>query len=654
MPVKVLPQTLINQIAAGEVIVRMASVVKELVENSIDAGATRIEVLVDAGARDLEVRDNGSGMDREDAELALQRHATSKIESLDDLLALQTRGFRGEAVPSIASVSRLEMQTRPHDALSGTRVVVEGGRIVRIEPAGCPPGTRMIVRELFYNVPARRKFIKTPASELNAVMATLMRQAMAQPAIGFRVERGGQTVMELPEGQTLADRFQGILSGQIKRPLLHLDFERDGCRVAGLLAHPHEARGDRRSQFFFVNGRPFASRPLAAALEQACKGYVMAGRFPICCVMVECGAGEVDFNVHPTKDEVRFQNERLVAGTVYHAARHALEGCEDLMGEMQFPKREDAPEPPSPAEPPAAAASPESSTPQPEPAGRPAQGGASGSPFPGFFDSPERLLQRAFDRKQHRTTQPDILAPPAAGRTAEAESPPSAPHPAPAKPPRLPRIRTQEGEPASAGPGERPDPSFWDGAGDPEPLGQVAETYIVARHRGALLVVDQHAAHERLVYLRLKRRPAGTESQPLLLPMTVELTAAQSETLRELAPLFGEQGFDLEPFGPRSWLLKSVPADLPEFDPVPLLTGMIDDYEEARRVDALEELRDRLLIRAACHGSIRAGAVLSREEMAALLRQIKEERLSLTCPHGRPTIVRLSREELDRQFKRVG
>ena len=634
VPVKVLPQTLINQIAAGEVIVRMASVVKELVENSMDAGATRIEVQVDAGARDLEVRDNGAGMNREDAELALQRHATSKIESLDDLLAIQTRGFRGEAVPSIASVSRLEMQTRPHDALSGTRVVVEGGRIVRIEAAGCPPGTRMIVRDLFYNTPARRKFIKTPASELNAVMATLMRQAMAQPSIGFRVERAGQTVMELPEGQALADRFRSLLSAQVGKPLLPLDFEREGCRVTGLLAHPQDARGDRRSQFFFVNGRPFSARPLGAALEQACKGYVMAGRFPICCVMIETGPGEVDINVHPTKEEVRFQNERLVAGTVYHAAREALEGCEDLLGDMQLPGREEKAEPDSPAAPPRES---------PRPAGEPAPGQA----FPGFFSSPERLIQRAFDRKRQREAQPDILAP-----GPRPEAPPEAPTP-PAEPARLPRVRTGDGAPVSAGPGERPEYSFWEGTDEPEPLGQVAGTYIVARYRGALLIVDQHAAHERLVYLQLKRRPAATESQALLLPVTVELTAAQSETMHELAPLFREHGFELEAFGPRSWLLKSIPADLPELDPVPLLTGMIDDYEEARRIDALGELRDRLLIRAACHGSIRSGAVLSREEMGSLLRQIKEERLSLTCPHGRPTIVRLTREELDRQFKRV-
>ena len=291
MRIKVLPQTLINQIAAGEVVVRMANVVKELVENSIDAGARHVEVLIANDAHDVEVRDDGCGMSREDAELALQRHATSKIRSFEDLMCVQTRGFRGEAVPSIASVSRLEMQTRERQELSGTRVQVEGGRIQRIESFGCPPGTRFIVRDLFYNTPARRKFLKSKVSEVNAILATITRQALASPQVGFQVERDGREVLSLPPDQPQKERFASVLGSQVKREPLMLDFGRENIHVTGVMAHPHDARGDRRSQFFFVNGRPFVSKQLTAALEQACRGFVMIGKFPIVCARGLTGAG---------------------------------------------------------------------------------------------------------------------------------------------------------------------------------------------------------------------------------------------------------------------------------------------------------------------------------------------------------------------------
>lgn len=630
MRIQVLPQTLINQIAAGEVIVRMASVVKELVENAIDAGATTIDVSVENDARDVEVRDNGSGMSRDDAELCLQRHATSKIRKVEDLFDLRTRGFRGEAMPSIASVSRMEIHTREAGSLSGCRVVVEGGRIERIEAIGCPVGTRVIVRDLFYNTPARLKFLKSTISEINALMSTITRQALAQPAIGFRVHRDGRPVLDLPAGQNLAERFRSLLGAAVNRDLLALAHEREGVVIGGVLGHPHDARGDRRSQYLFVNSRPFSSKSLVAALEQACRGFVMASRFPIACVLVEMPAGDVDFNVHPTKEEVRFRDERLVAGTVYHAARLALEGSPTLVASAQL----------TPPDPDDSASIHSASMPTPDAPAR--------SPMiPGFFQSPEQLVRRAFENKQARTAlQADWLV-----QRDQQQRP--APLPLPARKSHLGTGRHADGSLISAGDGEQPDHAFWETGGDAEPLGQVAETYILARCGNDLVVIDQHAAHERLVYLQLRRRERQPDVQSLLVPLTIELETAQSEAMHDLAPMMAQLGFQVEEFGPRTWAIHSLPADLPEFDPVPMIIELLGDLIEARRIDALADLRDRILIRAACHSAIRAGEALSIDKMRELLRQMRAERLSLTCPHGRPTIIRLSKDELDRQFRRI-
>ncbi len=623
MPIQVLPQTLINQIAAGEVVVRMASVAKELVENSIDANSKRIEVSVKNEARDLEIRDDGIGMNRDDAELCLQRHATSKIRTSEDLFNLMTRGFRGEALPSIASVSRLEIQTREHDANAGTRVVVEGGRIERIEPVGCPPGTRIVVRDLFYNTPARRKFLKTNTSETNAIMTTITRQAIAQPSIGFRVERDGREALDLPSGQTLADRFRSILGSQLKGELLPLDFVREGVRISGILAHPHDARGNRTAQYFYINGRPFSSKPISASLEQACRGFVMVGKFPICCVFIDIDPEQVDFNVHPTKEEVRFRNERMIAGAVYRAAQEALEGSSSLVGAVTLPEQESTSEQPTPT--------------------------AAPPPPPGFFNSPDQMIRRVFERKQSPSgSQRDWIV------DRDRSAPPATPEgPRIYTPGKLNVARGGDGHTISAGPGERPDRQFWERGYDPEPLGQIADTYIIVRFGPDMLIVDQHAAHERLVYLALKKRQTRPDTQQLLVPITMELEPAQSEILRDLLDGMADLGFEISEFGPRTWAVNSLPADLPEFDPVPMIVELLGDMEQAKKVNALEEIRDRILIRTACHSAIRAGMQLPMDKMQELVSQVKSERLSFTCPHGRPTIVRLTKDELDRQFKRI-
>lgn len=638
MPIKVLPQTLINQIAAGEVVVRMANVVKELVENSIDAGATRIEIIVSNEARDLEIRDDGCGMSREDAELCLQRHATSKINTVEDLFELQTRGFRGEALPSIASVSRLEIQTRPPADLSGTRVVVEGGRIQRLEGVGCPPGTRILVRDLFFNTPARLKFLGSVISETNSIMTMVTRQAMAQPQVGFRVERDGREVLDVPSGQALTDRFVALMGTQVNRDPLPLDMERHGVHVGGLLAHPQDTRSDRRAQYYFVNGRPFSSKAIQGALEQACRGFVMVQRFPICCVMIDIPPREVDFNVHPTKEEVRFQNERGVAGAVYHAAKAALEGSSAHVGEVTLPRGGEIPREPSPAGDSGEQSMP--SEPETKPAPQP----------PAFFTSPGELIRRSFEKKGGRGQQTDWIHEADRFRNLP-DVPDSTPQTTGQS--RLLQVRRKDGGNVYAGPGEKPNNDFWARGFEPEPLGQVAETYILVRFGEDLLIVDQHAVHERLVYIALKKKIREIESQTLLIPITMELSPQQSAIMPHLVDTFADLGIEIAEFGPRTWAIQSLPADLGEFDPVPIVIEMIDDFEEVRRTNALEELRDRLMIRTACHSAIRAGDRLPMSRLRSLMAEVKAERLSFTCPHGRPTIVRLSKDELDRQFKRV-
>ncbi len=648
MKIQVLPQTLINQIAAGEVVVNMASVVKELVENSIDAGATRIEIELANELRDLVIADDGGGMTRDDAELALQRHATSKIREPEDLFNLHTRGFRGEALPSIASVSRMEIQTRPPSELSGTRIVVEGGRIEKIEAAGCPPGTRISVRDLFYNTPARRKFLKTPVSEMNDIMRTLTRQALAAHQVGFRVARDGEGKLTLKTGEPRAERFLAFAGNVQRKDLLDLHFEREtpggNIVVTGFLVHPQHNRGNRSSQFLFVNGRPFMAKSVSASIEQACRGFIMVQRFPVFCVFIDVPAGEVDINVHPTKDEVRFRDERSVAGACYHAARNALEAS----GYVPELKLSDDVKPVDAAN---DLRSREGSV-------FPSRAGAQES----FLSSPEMLVNRAFEKKRARDLQDTDWTRLAEHRLdAQPSSPEFAPAVTSAEEDLQLRLDHTTGEtkapskpePVSAGPGEKADPDFWNKPYAPEPLGQIAWTYVVVRFGDDLLLVDQHAAHERIRYLELAARQTQTASQPLLVPQTIDVSAGRVHLMEKLIPVLRELGFDAEPFGGRTWQITAVPADLANADAEAMIGDLLDEMEDGRKAAGIDDLRQRILIRAACHSSIRAGHSLSLEEMTELLRLMRVHQLSFTCPHGRPTVVRLAKGELDRKFGRL-
>jgi len=629
-----LPKVLIDQIAAGEVVVRPASVVKELIENSIDAQARHMAVTVTNALRDISVGDDGAGMSGEDAPLAIERHATSKIQSLEDLHALRTRGFRGEALPSIAAVSHLTLTTRRPEDLAATRVSVEGGRVVEVAQVGAPPGTHVAAREIFYNTPARLKFLKGPATELGQVTRVILRQALAVPAVAFRFVNQQRLFLDLPADQSLEARSRQLL-GVAADNLLAVRFEKYGVRVWGHVAKPIEARRDRRHQFFFVNGRPISHRTLAYSVEQAYAGLTTTQHYPVVVLFIELSPDEVDVNVHPTKEEVRFRDENKVNGLVHRAVAEALEAA-NLAPHVRLP----APE---------AAGTQTAGPPKTSPADYQAQ----------FILASQTLQipQAPYQPPPFRREQvPPITQPAAAQRDASFPKTQSQPA-ATALEETAGAIggRTVVTAPTARADSIAPvvEVSSFPEASSPQAIAQVADTYIVAQTGDGLLLIDQHAAHERLLYLRAKEQQGHPTTQPLLVPISVEIQPADRPLMDDLAPVLAELGFETEAFGGHTFIVRSVPAMFDQVDVGALIRDLLDDLADERAARECERLRERVLTQLACHAAIKAGQRLRIEEMQQLIDDLLAARLSFTCPHGRPTMILLTRDQLDRQFKRT-
>jgi len=617
-----LPKALADQIAAGEVVVRPASVVKELVENSIDANAARVVVTVANVLRDITVLDDGQGMDRDDALLALERHATSKIRSLEDLQAIATRGFRGEALPSIAAVSRLTLTTRRAGDLAATRVEVEGGRLKDVRTVGAPVGTCVSVRDLFYNTPARLKFLKSPATELGHLTRVAIRQALAVPALGIRLVNQGKLFFDLPAQQPLESRVLQLL-GVERENLLPVDFEKYGVRISGFIVKPAESRRDRRHQFFFVNGRPISHRTLSYSVSQAYEGLITTQRYPIVVLDIRLAPDEVDVNVHPTKEEVRFREERKITGLVHRAVAETLRAAE-LLPRVRLPET---------------------------------------SPASGLSkDGEGRAADADFLEQFHRAAATlQVPFPALSGR--ERASPPSTasrPPPVASSKPEVspgPQVGGQDDRqemeeslgPQQGGPPVAPEVRP---TSPPEIIGQIADTYILARVGEDLLIVDQHAAHERVLYLRAKERRGRFAAQPLLVPISVEIRPADRPFMEDLLPILSELGFEAEPFGGRTFIVRSVPALFEKVDVPAFIKDLIDDLAREGKARDGERVRENALSRLACRSAIKAGQKLQVEEMRRLLDDLLASDLSYTCPHGRPTMILLTRDQLDRQFKR--
>ena len=560
MPIRVLPREVVERIAAGEVVERPASVVKELVENSLDAGARRIAVEVRGGGLELvRVSDDGCGVPAEELELAFARHATSKVSSSEDLQRIVTLGFRGEALPSIAAVADVEMASRPRGAEAGSWLRLEEGRPVARGQRGMAPGTVVSVWRLFARHPARRKFLRSPASEASLIAQVVSHYALAYPEVRFQLVVDGRQALSTPGSGSLRDAVAAVYGHQVASALLAVDWEREGVGVEGLVSPPQLARASRTYQSFFVNRRWVQNRRLSFALEEAYQGLLPAGRHPLAVLGIHLPPEAVDVNVHPAKAEVRFQDEHAVLSAVARAAREALLAK--------------APVPRAPAVSPPPSLSPSDGV---SPA--PALWAAEASPRPEDGHTPRRAL---------------------------------------------PLLRV---------------------------VGQIANLYIVAEGPEGMYLIDQHAAHERVLYEEVlaRRQGCGPISQGLLTPVAVELSPAQEALLQECRDALTANGFLLEQFGERGYLLRAVPAVLGDKEPAAALLAVLDRMAQ----DWPPEGIDRVAAAVACHAAVRAGKTLSQEEMQELVRRLEEAEVPHTCPHGRPTMLQIRADELAKGFGR--
>ena len=641
--IQILSPHLADLIAAGEVVERPASVVKELVENAFDAGARTVTVeLRGGGATYLRVTDDGCGMTPEDAGIAFLRHATSKLHDAQGLEAIGTMGFRGEALAAISAVSHITLTTRRRGAPSGTHMTLDAGEIQDMYETGCPEGTTMIVRDLFYNTPARRKFLKTDRAEGAACAAAALRCALGRPDVSVRCIRDGEEIFFSPGDNKLDSCVYSLLGRELAKTLLPCEGEVDGVRVHGFISSPAAGRGSRAQQHFFCNGRWIRSAALQAALEQAYRNTLLVGRFPACVLYVELSCAAVDVNVHPAKTEVKFSHERAVFDAVYYGARAALEAEKEPVATLSktAAKPEPAPkaDPFVPAAPKAAPAAAQHPPAPAAPTFAPARTYAPAAPAEEAlsFRSPTASAFAA-----PRVTPPPVFTPPA----------PAAPQPPMPKP-------VEQGvqtalEPESA---EQETPSPLARAVPPETplarlIGEAMHTYILVEKGDTLILIDKHAAHERINFDRLRQNPADIPSQTLLEPLPFTPDASDAEVLQQHGDTLAELGFTLEPFGRSDYILRGVPAQIDAGDALPALEEICAQLRHGAHTDA-QAVRDEVLKTVACKAAIKAGWQTEPEELLRLADAVCAGEVKY-CPHGRPVAVTLTRRELDKLFKRI-
>ncbi len=595
--VRLLDPHTINQIAAGEVIERPASALKELVENALDAGATRIDIeLRDAGRGLIRVSDNGCGMTPEDAQAALQRHATSKIARIEDLSRVASLGFRGEALPSIASVSRFTLSTATED---GMRFVlrVEGGRFEPAKAEAGPRGTEIRVEDLFYNTPARLKFLKSDTTELGACLDAVSKYAVGYPQIAFSLMHHGQEALRTTGSGDLLEAIAGVWSREIAKGLAEIDGGTPGMRVRGFVSPPHLTRPNRSYQYVFVNGRPVRTRTLTAALDQAFRDLTPDRRYPLLVLNLEVDPERVDVNVSPTKSEVKFQRE----GEAFEALRVAIKSA--LMEHGMMPSAEKI------------LTVNEAIAPWPR----------RESPRLHASDRPSGPGEGTLSVEAQRPLESLTVPLPASQIETEAEP-----------------VRNER----------QPFASLLDGL---RVLGQAMNTFIVAETRQGIVLIDQHVAHERILYEYLcgLKGPAAIETQALLVPQTLELDKRAALLVRERLDELQAVGYTLEPFGGESYLIRAVPAAIREKDPVRILRETVDELIELSVQRRLVPTREQIWITSSCKMAVKSGDPLSHAEMERLIVDLATTENPYLCPHGRPITVTLSKDELFRKFKRT-
>ena len=597
--IRILPEILSNKIAAGEVVERPASVVKELVENALDAGSSRIVVEVEKGGRSLiRVSDNGTGMSRDDALLSIERYATSKIYSDSDLFAIGTLGFRGEALPSIASVSKLTLVTREETAESGTEIVLEGGKILKVLETGSPRGTQVTVRHLFFNTPARQKFLKTIPTEWGHISDVISNMALGWPGIHFKLIHNGSVLQNWSAAADPSVRISDILGREFRTGLFPIQNRNDGVSLSGWMSLPRITRASSQGIFVFVNGRVVRNRMVQHALIQAYGGRLMKGQFPMAVLFITVPCDEVDVNVHPSKQEIRFSRQQHIYDAIVAAVSAGL-------------AREE------------------------KPSWTPSRGQGQAAL------SEERV---------HAEKNLPYIIPfsgdkdPAMG-AGRKPAPVSAPEPLPDPPAffGVPRPKDQ--------------PQLWETpqSMNLNPIGQFFDAYIICESGENLILLDQHAAHERILYEKLADRSTERRIpvQRLLIPETLDLGYRQALILEKLIPDLCQHGFEIDLFGKDSFVIKSVPMLLSGREIKPLVIEMVDRIMETGLTANPEKSLDACLKLMACHGAIRANQSLTLAEMATVIKELEACRIPAHCPHGRPTWIQWSRQEIERLFKRT-
>ena len=642
--VHVLDDNTINKIAAGEVVERPASVIKELVENAIDAHADRIEVEIAAGGTSfMRVSDNGIGMSRQDAELAILRHATSKIVKVDDLLTIGTLGFRGEALPSIASVSRFTLTTRQAGDELGTEIKISGGSLPEIGETGCGIGTTIRVEDLFFNTPARKKFLKTNNTEGGKINEFIVKLAISNPQIAFKLINNNKMAVSTPGNGDLKDTLQSIYGGTVGSALLPLEFEDEGIRLSGFVTKPSAIRSSRSWQTFIVNGRIIANRAIARAIDNAYHALIPKTGYPLVALNIQVPQNTVDVNVHPQKSEMKFEDESRVFKAVYKAVldairpkdevrqlgqlgnmaagveqaeidRHVAHGMQEILLEAKDVERASA--------------------------------------------APARYVPVYEERRQAAMQWREAAARMEVPKTAE----PPGPEPQPVFVPEAETVHEMVSVPvpemkhvpeSESVPEPVPVENDREQSCRMVPIGQVDNTYIIAQDADGLYIVDQHAAHERILFDRFSARAGEIPVQQLLVHLMLDFSSHEAEIIENNLAMLKELGFGLEPAGPNQFRLTEVPADVPSGEAEDFIREILASLEELHKPSAAE-LRQAAIATASCKAAIKAGFKLNFRQMEILLAELNDTAMPYTCPHGRPTIIKFSTDELAKMFKRTG
>ncbi len=635
-----------NLIAAGEVVERPASVVKELLENAVDAGASKVTVEIrDGGMTFLRVTDNGCGMPAEDARTAFKRHATSKLRTEEDLAAIGTMGFRGEALAAIASVSRIDLLTKTAGAISGVSLHLEAGEILEESEAGCPEGTTILIRDLFYNTPARMKFMKSDTVEGSRVTAAVQLQALAHPEVAFQLLRDGKQVLSTP-GTGGLEAAAYCVYGREAGKMVKVESRWENYSLTGFVSKPSDARPSRNLQTFFVNNRPVKSKLLISALEEAYRNQIMVGKFPACVLHLNLPAAAVDVNVHPAKTEVKFLSEKAVFDCVHYGVLGALNKQQDRP-QVQFKPNTTVLTPPPVKQ---------ETAPAPVKAAAPKQENFFRTMKPEEYKTFSAALQNAPQPKREAavTTWQKIETPAALPvrehvilPKVREEKPASAeakPLPSPVLPPVLPKEE----------PTEEMEQTALDMPVEPEwrMVGELYKSYILVEQGDNAFLIDKHAAHERILFEKLKANQEKISAQSLLSPLPVRLSPSACGELLSNRQLLEELGFEIDEFGENTVLLRQIPMDLSPELAAESLETLAADLLSGRR-ESKDTVRDELLHTVACKAAIKAGWTNDEKELLALVKEVMGREDLKYCPHGRPICVSLSKKQLEKQFKRI-